>query len=402
MLRHEQQTARMALAAALHHSAGLKEKQVELEQYAALRGHNTGARAREEVVHDAHVALRGQKTPPPGVRPGSLVDPGPQRSDRTVRRSSGQVPLLVVALLADASADGVDAATLSFLTASALEARRKEEEERRKREEQEELNSLRAAGGSHSSAGEEDHRHPPAQVSSEEEEEEEEEADQWSACYAGFTGDDAPRVMFPSGVARPKMLRILAGIDQKDRCSGIFKAGFAGYNTPRAVLSFLVRQPMKLCIMAGMVQKDSCSGMARLVLLVTVHLVLCFLPCLQARDARHHGRYGPEGFVRHVQGLVCWVLTMSLALCSSWLSQAQDARHDGRHGPQDSVEVHRCSSWTRSFTCPLVCYEWRHGPDSPDRSHCCCSFMLELQYNDKVVDVPVVVHMPVVVQRQVP
>ena len=45
--------------------------------------------AREEVVHDAHDALRGQKTPPPGVRPGSPSDPGPQRSDRTVRRSSG-------------------------------------------------------------------------------------------------------------------------------------------------------------------------------------------------------------------------------------------------------------------------------------------------------------------------
>ena len=159
----------------------------------------------------------------------------------------------------------------------------------------------------------------------------------------GFTGDYAPRVMFPSGVARPKMLRILAGMDQKDCCSGICKAGFPGYITPRAVL----------------------WGMARLVLLVTVHLALCFLPCLQARDARHHGRYGPEGISRHVQGLVCSYLTMSLALCSSWLSQAQDARHHGRHGPQDSyVEVHRCSSWTRSLTCQLVCCEWRHGPDS--------------------------------------
>ena len=75
---------------------------------------------------------------------------------------------------------------------------------------------------------------------------------------AGFTGDDIPRVMFPSCVARPKML----------------------------------------CIMAGLVQMDSYSGMARLVLLVTLHLPLCFLPCLQARDARHHGRYGPEGMLR--------------------------------------------------------------------------------------------------------
>ena len=231
--------------------------------------------------------------------------------------------------------------------------------------------------------------------------------------------------------------------------------------------------------------------MARLVLLVTVYLVLCFLLCLQARDAWHHGRYGPGGLFRHVQGLVCWYLTMSLALCSTWLSQAQDARHHGRHGPQDSVEVHRCSSWTRSSTCPLVCYEWRHGPDSAEhclaipqlqfitvvdtpfdaqwqfptvqssadhrdspvriwwsmslfagfstgavvkrqlsfpqlqpvdarlwcaglqvpqvrsvrrqsRFHCCCLFTPDLQYIDKEVDVPVVVCMPVVVQREVP
>ena len=46
-----------------------------------------------------------------------------------MRRSPGKAPLLVVASLADPSADGVDAATLSFLTASALEARRKKEEE---------------------------------------------------------------------------------------------------------------------------------------------------------------------------------------------------------------------------------------------------------------------------------
>ena len=59
MLRHEQQTVRMALAAALHHSAGSKEKKVELQQYAAPRGQNTSATAREEVVHEA---LRGQKT----------------------------------------------------------------------------------------------------------------------------------------------------------------------------------------------------------------------------------------------------------------------------------------------------------------------------------------------------
>ena len=39
---------------------------------------------------------------------------------------------------------------------------------------------------------------------------------QWSACNAGFTCHDAPRVIFPSGVVRPRMLCILAGMDQKD------------------------------------------------------------------------------------------------------------------------------------------------------------------------------------------
>ena len=66
---------------------------------------------------------------------------------------------------------------------------------------------------------------------------------QWSACNAGFTGYDAPRVMFPFGVARPKMLRILASMDQKDRCSGIYIAGIACDNAPRAVFSSLVRRP---------------------------------------------------------------------------------------------------------------------------------------------------------------
>ena len=45
------------------------------------------------------------------------------------------------------------------------------------------------------------------------------------------------------------------------------------------------------------------------------------------------------------------------------VSQAPDARHHGRLGPQDSVEVHRCSSWTRFSPCPLLCYECL-GPDS--------------------------------------
>ena len=120
-LRHERMTVAMTLAEKLHHTS---------------RGQKL-ARVGEEVVHDAHEALRRQKTPPPGVRPSSLFDPGPQRSDRTVRRSSGEVPLLAVPVLA--GGDGVDGTALSFLVRRAVEDRKREKEEkaRKKKEAQE-------------------------------------------------------------------------------------------------------------------------------------------------------------------------------------------------------------------------------------------------------------------------
>ena len=94
MLRHEQQTVRIALAAALHHSAGPREK-VEKQQNGAPRGQKTAARAGEEVVHDAHDALRGQKT------------------------------LLTAPMLADAAAEAVDARTAQYpLIAASLEEAR--------------------------------------------------------------------------------------------------------------------------------------------------------------------------------------------------------------------------------------------------------------------------------------
>ena len=62
MLRHERQTVAMALAECLHHSAQRPEK----------------ARAREVEEQDQDEALRRQKAPPPGKRPGVLKDPEPQ------------------------------------------------------------------------------------------------------------------------------------------------------------------------------------------------------------------------------------------------------------------------------------------------------------------------------------
>ena len=131
MPRHEQQTVRMALAAALHHSAGPKEKKVVLQQHAALRGPNTGARARDGEVHEKYDAPRRQNAPHPGERPGSFSDLGPQRSDRSLRRSAGDcLPTLALPVLAGSAGEAVDARTLRFLLGRSLAE--KEEEEQRK------------------------------------------------------------------------------------------------------------------------------------------------------------------------------------------------------------------------------------------------------------------------------
>ena len=123
MLRHGQQTVRMALAAALHHSDGPKEK-VEIQQNGAPRGQKTAARAGEEVDP------REQETPPPGARPGILAEPQPQRSDRSRRHFSGDcLPTLGLPVVAGALGEQVDYSTLRFLTAAALKAKRKLEEE---------------------------------------------------------------------------------------------------------------------------------------------------------------------------------------------------------------------------------------------------------------------------------
>ena len=124
--RHEQQTVRMALAAATHHSA---------QQNAAPRGPKIGARAREVEEQATHDGLRAQTAPPPGARPGILAEPGPQRSDRSLRHSSGGAPSL--ALVSLAGGDTPDDATVAFLLSAALALKKEEEEEeRRKREEE--------------------------------------------------------------------------------------------------------------------------------------------------------------------------------------------------------------------------------------------------------------------------
>ena len=88
----------------------------------------------------------------------------------------------------------------------------------------------------------------------------------------------------------------------KDSCGGVYKAGIAGYNALRAMLSSLVGKPRMLVILAAMDQEDSSlralvvipgSGMCTVVLLVTLLLAL-FSSLSSGPDARHLGRYGTD------------------------------------------------------------------------------------------------------------
>ena len=127
MFRHEQQTVRMALAAALHHSAGPREK-VEKQQNGAPRGQKTAARAGEGEVHAQHDGLRAQKRPLPGKRPGLPPEPEPQGAAATVGYVAAGAPLLAVSSLR--GADGVDDTAVKFLLRAELKKKKEEDEER--------------------------------------------------------------------------------------------------------------------------------------------------------------------------------------------------------------------------------------------------------------------------------
>ena len=141
-LRHERMTV-AAESAALHHSRD--GGQVNHVGQRALKTDSPAYG--EEVVNATHDAPWGQKTPPPGMRPGSLAEPAPERSDRSQRHSrsdrsqrhsSGETPLLAVPSLADASAEAIDGRTLRFLLMKNLALKKREEdEEMRKVEEME-------------------------------------------------------------------------------------------------------------------------------------------------------------------------------------------------------------------------------------------------------------------------
>ena len=98
--RHEAQSVRAAVTTFLHHSCDVGREAYDVPRNQKM----VTAREVEEQV--SYSGLRAPNTPPPRERPGCLVDPGPQRSDRTVRRSAGDsLPTPGLPVLAGASGE---------------------------------------------------------------------------------------------------------------------------------------------------------------------------------------------------------------------------------------------------------------------------------------------------------
>ena len=117
MLRHERQSIAMALAVALHHSAGPSTKKVV--------GRREG---KDEVEYEKYVCLRAQKTPLPGKRPGVPTEPEAQVGAVTAGYLAAPGPLLSAPVLA-----AVDQSTATYLLQAALLKKRKRRRKRRGR-----------------------------------------------------------------------------------------------------------------------------------------------------------------------------------------------------------------------------------------------------------------------------
>ena len=98
-------------------------------------------------------------------------------------------------------------------------------------------------------------------------------------CRVGFTGYDAPRVMFPSVVVRPEMPCIMAGMDLKD--SLVACTRLVLLVTMHFALSSLPWFAGPLCkaLWPLWTKRTVAVSFTMLVLLVTMHLALCSLVC---------------------------------------------------------------------------------------------------------------------------
>ena len=332
--RHERMTVAAELAVALHHSRGVGPA----------------------VPHEA---LRGQ-TPASlvGRRPGVLKEPVPPVVVEHAACPWSGAPLLAIPCLGG-GADGVDVTTTRFLLKKAL--LRKKEDEKEKAEHEEKILELNRRVQADLPLSATEHL----------------AWRQWigiapAASSSSSGGKRRKRKKRRKRRTPRTSSRSLLG-RRRQRQWRVRLAGFAGSNAPRDVFPVADDWPLLLDNTVGMDQKDSifvvvmAVAYARLVFLVSL-VPLCSLLSSSGPDAPHHGRYQPEGLL--FSGMVLLVI-LHLALCFLPCCQALDACRQARRqvcimAGMDQKEgyvvpcrklreIRSCSSSTRSSSSSSCC-----------------------------------------------
>ena len=382
--RHVRTTVAMELATALHHSA----QRVEAP--------------REGVEGEKDVGLRAQKAPLQGTRPGVLLDPEPQVRAATVGYvAAAGAPLLTVPSLG--GGDAMDDTSVHFLLEMALlspeeveqlrkaerrklarEEKERKEKERKEMEMQEMIARLTGeylqglSQPSSSSSPRKRKKRKKKKLP---------KSRLLPRCFSSLTRSSSSWRRGRSPWSSRFLTISIATVASTVVCSApasvsrhkveeyvllnVCLSSFVGEDAFRAVFPCRPSWPMRFAALVVFLGCGMClAGYTGKVLSSR-----CVpFGCRPAQDARHHGRYQPEGLLRgempfssSFPAVACArlvLLVLLLALCSLLLSTGPDDRHHGRYGPEGQprgVADHRYSpvfSWTR-WSMPLSCRSCR-------------------------------------------
>ena len=258
---------------------------------------------------DAYEALRGQKTASSGTRPEPLAEVSePQVGAVTVGYVAARVPTLAGHRLTSDD-DGVDGRTVRFLLKQSLAEKKEEWEEERRRLVQESVEQVRARVDAENAA-----RHAAS-----------------SSTGKRRKRKKRKKKKLPRGSSRSRARRQqrqwhvsgMAGMDQKDRRSCVYKAGVAGYDAPRAVFLSSVGRP----------RISGCTE----ILVFLGDDVVCFRIRLFASTVDSCLRQSPEAWSRTAENC-----GFSAVAVHRWSSSSFRAAEADPHGPVCPA-VHRDS-----------------------------------------------------------
>ena len=337
-------------------------------------------------------------------RPGQLGRTPTSSWSVTVGYVAARVPTLAGHRLTSDD-DGVDGRTVRFLLKQSLAEKKKEWEEERRRLVQESVEQVRTRVDAENAA-----RHAASSSTGKRRKRKKRKKKklprgffcslarrrqrQWYVCKAGFPGDVTLRAVLPSVVVRPEMLGIMASMNQKDNTTLVdYLGSLVLLVTMHLALCFLLVSPSPGCSASWPVWTTRIIAVActRLVFMVNMLLALCSLPwsagpgCSSSWPLWTRRTVASRSTCFRIQRNAwtsCYMLCVSLRMRLGRISHIFSMKVDPRR-------LHRCTSWTRlchlqSRRHPCLYADADpHGPDvqnTKEIPHCI----------DTVADFPVV------------